>query len=284
MNSLIDPSLTGKELVQHLVANKSKLVAQKKAITKEADGYAFNNVFYHPKKVEGATIKAEMPNSPALEKELRVMPVINTTFWHDSHDDVHIDGLWNKSLQETKFIMHVQEHKMAFDKIIADGDDVKAFTQTLSWRQLGLDIDGSTEALMFDSIVKADRNAFMHDQYRKGYVRNHSVGMRYVKIELAVNDEDYKEEFAVWNKYIDRIANKEHTMAKGYFWAVTEAKVVEGSAVPIGSNTMTPTYSVSPKQDTENQPPNGTENQPSEGAKATEEWKRTLEATKLIKL
>jgi hypothetical protein len=72
-------------------------------------------------------------------------------------------------------------------------------------------------------------------------VKNHSVGMQYVKLFLAVNDERYEEEFKVWEKYINLAVNKEVAIEYGYFWAVTEAKVIEGSAVPIGSNTYTPT-------------------------------------------
>ena len=89
--------------------------------------------------------------------------------------------------------------------------------------------------------IKRNRNAYMLDQYAKGYVKNHSVGMKYVKLSLAINDEDYKEEFAVWNEYIDIIANKQNTIENGFFYAVKEAKVIEGSAVPLGSNTITPT-------------------------------------------
>ena len=84
----------------------------------------------------------------------------------------------------------------------------------------------------------------MFKQYADGNVQNHSVGMRYVKLFLAVNDEDYKEEKSVWDKYYPTIANKEAAAAQGYFWAVTEAKVIEGSAVPIGSNQITPTIEV----------------------------------------
>jgi hypothetical protein len=49
----------------------------------------------------------------------------------------------------------------------------------------------------------------MFNQYAKGYVKEHSVGMRYVK-ELAVNsDSKYDaEEKAIWDKYIDEIVNK----------------------------------------------------------------------------
>ena len=34
---------------------------------------------------------------------------------------------------------------------------------------------------------------------------------------------------------------KETAIEKGYFWAVLEAKLIEGSAVVIGSNPVTPT-------------------------------------------
>ena len=81
----------------------------------------------------------------------------------------------------------------------------------------------------------------MHTQYADGHVKNHSVGMRYVKLSLAINDEDAGSNFDTWEKYIDQVANKEIAEAQGYFWAVKEAKVIEGSAVPIGSNQFTPT-------------------------------------------
>jgi len=87
----------------------------------------------------------------------------------------------------------------------------------------------------------------MFRQYANNYVTNHSVGMRYVKIFLAVNDAEYIEENEVWNRYINSIVNAEIAIEKGYFYAVTEAKVIEGSAVPVGSNHITPTRSVTPK-------------------------------------
>lgn len=262
MNIIIDPALTGKALIDHLVTNKKQFIAQKKAQRKEADGFAWNNMLFLGK--EATPTKATPKATGGLDVDIVVVPIINTTFWHDSHDDVHIDGLWDKTLKENHFMMHLQEHKMAFDKIISDGEDLTVYTQKIAWTHLGVNAPGTTEALMFNSIVKRSRNEYMHDQYRKGFVRNHSVSMQYVNIELAINDEDYKEELAVWNKYIDRIANKEHSLSQGYFWAVKEAKAIEGSAVPIGSNTITPTYSVSEKQDTVSEPDNSTQDQPSE--------------------
>jgi predicted methyltransferase len=76
--------------------------------------------------------------------------------------------------------------------------------------------------------------------------------MRYVKLELAVNSESKwdVEEKAVWDKYYNEIANKEVADERGYFWVVSEAKIVEGSAVVKGSNFATPTISVEAVKDT----------------------------------
>jgi hypothetical protein len=92
----------------------------------------------------------------------------------------------------------------------------------------------------------------MFNQYRKGYVLNHSVGMRYVKIFLCIDSTEsmYVSEKANWDKYISQVVNPEVANEKGYFWAVTEAMFVEGSAVVKGSNQATPTLSVG-KEDNE---------------------------------
>jgi hypothetical protein len=84
----------------------------------------------------------------------------------------------------------------------------------------------------------------MFNQYKQGFVNNHSVGMRYVKMELAINDKDYEKEKNFYDKYISQVINKEDADKLGYFWVVTEAKVIEGSAVPMGSNPITPTTNI----------------------------------------
>jgi hypothetical protein len=245
----IDPLLQGKALYEYLAANKSILIAQKKYELKKADGICYSKMLLNDK---GETIKA---NVPVAEKsdDIEVTSVINSCLWYDSHGDVHLSGLWKKSLSENKDILLLQEHDMSFKGIITD--NVEAYTQQITWKALGVNKEGSTECLVFKSNISRNRNAYMFDEYQKGHVKNHSVGMRYVKIELAVNDEDYKEEYAVWQKYIDLIANKEDAEETGYFWAVKEAKVVEGSAVPLGSNTKTPTINVLTVSDSTKQQP-----------------------------
>jgi hypothetical protein len=229
---------TEKELLDFLVTNKETIVAQKKSILKEADG-----ISGHCEHLEGTkTTNKSQDGSEDNRTEITVRAVINTTNFLDSHKDVHIPGIWKKSLKENNRIMHIQEHQSgSFDKIIASGEDLKAFTKTMSWKELGYDAIGTTQALVFDSVVKESRNSYMFDQYKQGFVNNHSVGMRYVKIELAIDDKDYPTEKGFYDKYITEIINRKEAEASKYFWVVTEAKVVEGSAVPMGSNPVTPT-------------------------------------------
>lgn len=234
---------TKKELYDFLVKNESTLIAQKKQMYKEADGFGFFSFTIDKSETEKGLV---LNKADLLSKdELIVKAVINTTNVIDSHLDLHVSGLWNKSLKENRLIMHVQEHKSnEFSKIISDGDDLKAFAHTYTWVQLGYEFEGSTQALVFESKVKKERNPYMFEQYAKGRVKNHSVGMRYVTIKMCINDEDYPTAKSNWDNFYPLAINKEVADQYGYFWAVTEAKVIEGSAVPLGSNSLTPTLAV----------------------------------------
>ena len=263
---LYDPTKfeTKKELIDFLYANKKTIIAQKKAEIKHSD--AISAMFYESK---SDAIKENQPFAPE-NGEFKVKAVINTTNFMDSHDDVHLDGIWNKSLRQNRNIMMLQEHQLQFDKIIADGSDLEAYAKTLDWNKLGYQYSGQTQALIFEFNLKKDRNSFMFDQYSKGFVKNHSVGMQYIQIDMAINNKDYEEEYKIWQSYFDKIANKELAEYKGYFFAVKEAKLIEGSAVPIGSNPATPTLDNNAKS----QPPSGIDDEPSQD---TQQWKIIME-------
>lgn len=257
----IPTDLPRKELFAFLLKNKAALIQQKKTIAKESAGFAFvgtggsGGLFT----TKGVALKMDgMPMVPP-DAVLNVKAIINTSNFMDRCNDCHIPGLWSKSLSENKMLMHLQEHEMEFEKIIADGVDLKAYTKNYTWKELGFDYKGKTEALVFDSVVREARNPYMYDQYLKGYVRNHSVCMMYVKMVLCVNEPDdvsYGAEFEAWQKYFPEVANKDDAESAGYFWAILEAKAIEGSAVPIGANMITPTISVT----TKGEPPKGTPN------------------------
>jgi hypothetical protein len=236
------PDFAHKEdLFRWLKTNKHLILTQKKSALKFADPVCFNNISINAK---GDIVKAKADPELLSLSEFNVKVAINTTNIRDSHKDVHIPGIWKKSLSENKITYLLQEHRMEFDKIISDR--VIAMTKTMAWKELGFDFPGMSEVLIFDSTIEKERNPYMAEQYAKDRVKNHSVGMRYVKIDMAINSESKYdvEEKAVWDKYIDQIVNRDEVEDDGFFFAVTEAKFVEGSAVPMGSNFATPTISI----------------------------------------
>lgn len=233
------------DLTAFLMENKQLLLTNKRAQIKHSDVVSF-------------VPEVEVVEKAESSDPMTVKVVINTIGVLDSHGDVHMKGIWNKTVKENKNVYLLQEHRMQFDKIISDS--VKASVQDISWKDLGVKAQGTTEALVFEAKLDAERNPFMVKQYQKGWVKNHSVGMQYVKLKLAINDPEAKEEFEEWNKSIDSVINKKDAENKGYFFAIYEAKMFEGSAVPIGSNSITPTLesNVKSAQDNNGKPSDDT--------------------------
>ena len=236
-----------KDQYKWLVENKSEIITEKKSAIKHADSILVN-IPMVTKVVDKSKVANKEVNKVNDDNELQVKVIINTTNLMDSHSDVHLKGIWDESLVDGKKKLHLQEHEMKFDKIISETpDNLEVSTKEYTWQELGYSYKGSTEALVFDSTILKERNPFMYNQYKNKFVTNHSVGMKYVNIDLAINDPEYQDEFDTWNKHIEDIANKEYVESKGYFWAVTKANFLEGSAVPIGSNSITPTLAVETK-------------------------------------
>lgn len=269
MKRFIPSNLSRKEIFNYLVKNEALIFNAKKSVTKEADGF-----FSAPLYVDdrgNLVNKAEGEVMPLTESgRLKVVPVINTTNWLDSHGDVHIPGLWKKSLSDNKrsgFYL-LDSHRRSFKDIIAE--ECAGMTKNLSWKELGLDYPGTTEALLFNAFLEKERNEYMYEQYLKKRVKNHSVGMQYVKLVTCIDDEEYPVQKENWDKYIEMVANREEAEADGYFWAILEAKIMEGSAVVFGSNSATPTLETTllgktdSADDTKNQPPVGTDDEPSQ--------------------
>jgi len=240
---------TKEDLFKALKENKHSLISLKKSIEKRADSINYVNSIN-----SDLTANKEENGTQTEVKKLQVKVIINTTNFIDSHNDLHINGIWNKSVSDNanKGFLHLQEHDRDFDKVISD--NAKGYVESITWKSIGFPYNGKTEALIFDSIIEKKRNEFMFKQYSNGWVKNHSVGMRYVKIDLAINSESEwdKDEKELWDKYYPVVANKEVADERGYFWVVSEAKIIEGSAVVMGSNSATPTISVENKTEAVN--------------------------------
>lgn len=234
------------ELFKALKENKKELISLKKSTEKQADTFVYSEIVSTNKE---ETNKDEI-NPVEDTGKLHVKVVINTTNFLDSHNDLHVNGIWNKSVSDNagKGFLHLQEHEREFDKVISD--NAVGTIELMPWKSLGYPYNGKTEALVFHSMIEKKRNEFMFNQYSNGWVKNHSVGMRYVKIDLAINSESEwdKSEKELWDKYYPIVANKEVADERGYFWVVSEAKIIEGSAVVMGSNSATPTLMIEPKE------------------------------------
>ena len=254
----LDQHFETKELMfEAMKGSVNKIIADKRAMIKTADPYGIITVSGDTPAMlvalKGLAMKAANPFVKAedLAKEttlprLKVISIANTTNWFDSHHDVHIDDIWNKTLADNglKGFKHLQEHKDGFAHVISD--DAKVFIENTTFKALGFNYDGTTQALKGISIIDPNRNLFMYNQYANKWVRNHSVGMRYVKLLYCANSEmeSMKEYKYNWDKYYKVIANKEDVDAVGYFFAVLEAKLCEYSAVVDGSNRITPTETI----------------------------------------
>jgi len=230
------------ELFAHLRKNKDILLLEKKASIKYAD--AIETCFIVETDNKKTIVKNISDTNIPETGKFNVKVVINTTNIIDSHLDLHVNSIWKKSLKEVVDLYLFQEHKYSFDHVISDTVNASAFI--MSWKELGYKYEGNTEALIFDAVIDPEDNELMAKKYKQNKVKNHSVGMRYVNIELAMNSENRydSEEKKIWDKYYPIAVNKEVADNYGYFFVVTQAKIVEGSAVPIGSNRATPTISV----------------------------------------
>ena len=172
-----------------------------------------------------------------------IYPVINTTRYMDSHDDVHLDGLWDRSAKEQQGkLYYVADHKIEVGKIIAWPEDVLVMVKSIPWSFVGKDFEGNTEALIYeiakDKIAMGEAKDIIE---QKRPVQN-SVRMQYVTIKLGMNSDskDHVEYKAYFDKHINTIANKNVAEERGYFFGVEEAKIVkEGSMVILGSNDAT---------------------------------------------
>jgi hypothetical protein len=166
--------------------------------------------------------------------------VANTYHWLDSHGDVHLSGLFAKSIQErSKRIPHLHDHKFEIGAKV--GRPLSFAEIPMKWRALGWAKNGDTEVLLMETQIEKALNENIYSEYLTDQVDQHSVSMQYVKIDLAVNDENYVNEYKVWQDVLPLIGNKAQAEERGYFWAVREAKLIEVSAVLLGSNELTPT-------------------------------------------
>lgn len=175
---------------------------------------------------------------------IRVKVVANTSNWIDSQLDMILPDAVNKSLKERKDkIPHLHDHLRETTAKVGEVKDI--YMQDFSFSELGIRGQGVAKALIFETDIRKDYNEKIFNQYKNGGINQHSIGLRYINMVLAMNDVNDPERLKLWNEFIGQAINREVADKNGYFWVVKEYKLIENSAVLFGANEITPTLEVS---------------------------------------
>lgn len=169
--------------------------------------------------------------------------VVNTTNILDSHDDLHVNGIWNTTVKDQQGKNYlVDTHSITIDTTIVKKEHIEMFIATVSFEALGYPYKGDTQALVY----KFPKDKVVHEKARKwlesGDEIQASVRMRYVTIEFALDsnapeDEVFKKRYV---EYLGKIANRQDFDYIPYFFIIKEAiNQRESSLVPFGSNHVT---------------------------------------------
>jgi len=254
-----DKSFTDKmDMIRFMQKNKEELFAVKKAEYKtKSEPILKGSVF----------VKEFQPIIEDITGDfIQVKTIINTTNIIDSHLDLHMQKMWNKTVKDNPFSHHLKSHKADFEFVISD--KAKSYNEVMNFLDLGLSVDMEMDANINEFIMERKKLPLMFDAYRNGEVKQHSIGMTYVNYDLAYFDEDSQKEMDFFNEMKAKAINPEVADENGYFWVVYEGKKREGSAVVFGSNSITPTLSVKnyepPTSTQKHEPPTSTQTEKQE--------------------
>ena len=240
-----------KELFAKLKSEEASVIASKIASVKFADACVAMPVVVTkitPKEVVTKAANTEDTSLTESEDSILVKVVANTANWMDSHGDVLTSEAYKDSIaSKGASIPHIADHEW---KAASDiGDVQKVYTQEISLKELGVNQESTTTALIFETLVKKSYNEKIFNGYKDGRIKQHSIGLQYQELKLALDSSDpedasYKE---TWDAYYPSIINKDSVDAQGYFWAVPKIDILENSAVLFGANSLTPTLELTSK-------------------------------------
>lgn len=173
---------------------------------------------------------------------IEVKAVINTTNVIDSHMDLHLIDIWNKTVKDNPYSHHLKQHERVFESVLSS--KARSYNERMNFKDIGVNADMEMIANINHFVLSKSEHPFMFNKYINGEVTQHSIGMMYVDYDIAWYDEDSKKEMDFFNEMKALAINPEVADEAGYLWVHREAKKREGSAVVFGSNPITPTLYV----------------------------------------
>jgi len=173
------------------------------------------------------------PNTVNFTKDVdmakrTVTGVSNTLYYFDSDSDVLISGCMDKTLAErgpdsagAAKIKNVKDHNISqrigrpkvLKEATVNGRKVQYFESELFPNTLGN-----------DTLI----------EYQNGGIDQHSIGFRYMDLELITADDD------AWSKWLAQVINPQDMEDEGYVFIVKEISQFEWSPVSFGANQLTP--------------------------------------------
>lgn len=239
MRIVLPENLQSKALHKYLVENKSMLINKKKSLPIKsdnliADAHLITVAKASENKAEGT---ADAPDTGRL----RVDVSANAAWYCDSYMDVPTDVCYDESIAAKGILLpHIKDHIYSSTSHV--GDVVAVYKKMVKLKELGLNKRGETSCVCWTTDILKEYDEKVYLMYKRGKINQHSIGLQYLSIELAINDPEYEKETDFWNKYIDRIINKEKVIEAGFFWLITKARLIENSCVLFGACDLTPTF------------------------------------------
>lgn len=236
------------DFIQFLKKNKEDLYRLKKMEYKESTPIVPINMI----------TTSFQPKVNVTTDKIRIKAIINSTNVIDSHMDLHLPSIWNKTVSDNPYSFHLKEHKRSFEDVISN--KAKSYNEIMTFKDIGIDSEMSFVANINDFVLEEKDFPYMFKMYAEGKVTAHSVGMKYVKISLAYYDEDDEKELNYFNESKAKAINPEVADENGYLWVIQEAQKIEGSAVVFASNSITPTLivedykNIEPSKNTQEEP------------------------------
>lgn len=189
------------------------------------------------KKTKHYSVKVAAERDGFFIKDVSTSSSIVTGFYgsynyFDSDGDVLIQGCAKKSIQENG----PESNAIAKIKHACDHDltRIPGKIQVLkesSFRYNGINVPGIYfETKMASTTLGQDTLK----NYLDGIVDNHSIGFRYMDLELIEKGSDS------WAPMLASLINPEDADHAGYMFVVKEIKLYEGSSVAFGANSLTP--------------------------------------------
>ena len=187
--------------------------------------------------LQGSNFKAEVID---VDTEKRTISAIANTYnYIDFELDMLIMGASATSINnsgpnsEAKAkIQHLKDHTMRTDFVAGKLLNLEETT-----------IDGR-QVLRFDSKI-VDVSTLM--LYQEGIINQHSIGFRYIDIQLADRNGD-NEQRRLFDTFLAGAINPEVAEKSGFFYVVKEIELFEVSSVLFGMNNQTETTGIKSKE------------------------------------